>query len=65
MPPLTQLFTRFSVQLYRLSGGMIGGRLGSASVLLLTTAGRKTGKLRTTPLRYLRQGDDYMIAASN
>jgi deazaflavin-dependent oxidoreductase (nitroreductase family) len=33
--------------------------------LLLTTRGRKTGKLRRTPLVYQRDGDHYVLAASN
>jgi deazaflavin-dependent oxidoreductase (nitroreductase family) len=34
-------------------------------VLLLTTVGRKTGKTRTTPLMYIRDGESYVIGASN
>ena len=34
-------------------------------VLLLTTTGRKTGKRRTTPLTFLRDGDDYVVIGSN
>jgi deazaflavin-dependent oxidoreductase (nitroreductase family) len=30
--------------------------------LLLTTTGRRTGELRTTPLVYVRRGDDYLVA---
>ena len=33
--------------------------------LLLTTRGRKTGKLRRTALVYARDGDRYIVAASN
>lgn len=54
-----------SVGLYKLTRGVIGGRFGSTTMLLLTTTGRKTGRPRTTPLRYLREGDAYMIVASN
>lgn len=36
----------------------------SLSVLLLTTTGRKSGKMRTVPLGYLRDGSDYVIIAS-
>jgi deazaflavin-dependent oxidoreductase (nitroreductase family) len=50
--------------LYRWSGGRIGGRMGKAPVLLLTVAGRKTGKRRTTPLLYGRDGDDPVVIAS-
>lgn len=41
-----------------------GGRLsltGRAPVLLLTTTGRRTGKLRTVPAFYLRDGDRYVL----
>lgn len=51
--------------LYRLSGGTIGGRLFNSPVLLLTTIGRKTGKLRVTPLLYLPDGSTMVIVASN
>ena len=33
-------------------------------MLLLTVAGRKTGKLHTTPLLYGRDGDDLIVIAS-
>jgi len=36
-----------------------------APVLLLNTTGRKSGKARTTPLLYLKEGEDYVIVASN
>ena len=35
---------KLNVPLYRLSGGRIGGRVGKAPVLLLTTTGRKSGQ---------------------
>ncbi len=50
---------------YRLSGGLIGGQLGKAPVLLLTTTGRKSGRRRTTPLVYLPDGDNMVVIASN
>jgi deazaflavin-dependent oxidoreductase (nitroreductase family) len=34
-------------------------------LLLLTTTGRKTGRPRTTPLLYLRDGDRWVVVASN
>jgi deazaflavin-dependent oxidoreductase (nitroreductase family) len=50
---------------YRLSGGLIGGRLGHLPILLLTTTGRKSGRKRTTPLVYLRDGEKMVVIASN
>lgn len=34
-------------------------------VLLLTTTGRRSGKRRTTPLTFLRDGTDLVVIASN
>jgi F420H(2)-dependent quinone reductase len=50
--------------LYRLTGGKVGGRMRGAPVLLLTVRGRKTGKQRTTPLLYDRDGDSFVVIAS-
>ena len=36
-----------------------------AKLLHLTTTGRRSGKLRSVPLAYVRDGDDYVVAASN
>jgi deazaflavin-dependent oxidoreductase (nitroreductase family) len=51
-------------RLYRASGGKIGGSFRGAPVLLLTTTGRKSGKQRTMPLLYLREGDAFVVVAS-
>lgn len=58
-------FIRAHTFLYRCTGGAIGGRLFGNSVLLLTTTGRKTGKSRTTPLIYHKDGNDWIVMASN
>jgi F420H(2)-dependent quinone reductase len=50
---------------YRASGGRIGGKAVGLPILLLTTTGRKTGKRRTTPLCFLRDGDAFVVVASN
>jgi len=50
---------------YRLSGGLIGGRVGGLPILLLTTTGRKSGRKRTMPLVYLPDGDNMVVIASN
>lgn len=51
---------------YEKSGGLVGHRLlfGMQS-LLLHTVGRKTGKARTSALIYGRDGDSYLVTASN
>ena len=62
---LQQVMSSTHVFFYKLSGGRIGGRIHKADVLLLTTTGRKTGKKRTTPLLYVRDGNRLVIIASN
>ncbi|MEX2160647.1 MAG: nitroreductase family deazaflavin-dependent oxidoreductase [Anaerolineales bacterium] len=51
--------------LYKVSRGALGGSLVNLDVLLLTTTGRSSGKPRTTPLCFFREGDDYVLIASN
>lgn len=46
------------------SGGRKGHRWSGVHTLLLTTRGRKTGKLRRTALIYGRDGDRYLVVAS-
>ncbi len=50
--------------LYRLSGGAIGGKFGQAPVLILTVKGRKSGKLQTIPLCYVKTERGYAVIAS-
>jgi deazaflavin-dependent oxidoreductase (nitroreductase family) len=52
------------VGLYRLSRGKFANRIANLPILLLTTTGRKSGKSRTTPVVYVKDGDDYVVAAS-
>ncbi|MFL5732666.1 MAG: nitroreductase family deazaflavin-dependent oxidoreductase [Chloroflexia bacterium] len=53
------------VRTYVESGGEQGHRYAGYDSLLLTTRGRKTGKLRRTALYYGRDGDRYVLVASN
>lgn len=56
---------KLNVPLYRASGGRIGGRIGRAPVLLLTTTGRKSGQPRTAPVVYLADGERMIVIGSN
>jgi F420H(2)-dependent quinone reductase len=52
--------------IYEHTDGLLGHRLLFGNpTLLLRTAGRRTGLPRTTALTYARDGDDYLIVASN
>ena len=61
MRPVTRFFTATHVLLYHLSGGL--AQFPKYPTLLLTTRGRKTGKLYTIPLVYVVDGDRFIIAA--
>lgn len=60
-----RMITDLHVAAYRLSRGRLGKAIGRMPMLLLTTWGRKSGKLRTAPLLYIRDGDDLVLVASN
>jgi deazaflavin-dependent oxidoreductase (nitroreductase family) len=64
MKAVARMIFSVSVFLYRVSGGRIGGTMRGNGVLLLTTTGRKTGKSRTLPVLYIRDGEAYVITAS-
>jgi deazaflavin-dependent oxidoreductase (nitroreductase family) len=53
------------IRTYVESGGAKGQKFTGRDSLLLTTRGRKTGKLRRTALFYGRDGDRYIVVASN
>ena len=50
---------------YRVTGGRVLGSVAGMPVLLLTTTGRRSGKARTTPLTFFRDGADLVVIASN
>jgi deazaflavin-dependent oxidoreductase (nitroreductase family) len=55
---------RWHATVYRLTGGLFGGRMDGLDMLLLTTVGRKTGQRRTVPLPYFRDAASYVLVAS-
>jgi F420H(2)-dependent quinone reductase len=62
---LFRLFLGVQVGLYRLTGGRLGGNMRGLKVLILTTLGRKSGKVHTVPLGFFEGQDGYVIVASN
>jgi len=65
LPLLKKALFCFHIGVYRLTRGHVLGKVVGAPVLLLTTTGRKSGKLRTWPLLYLVEDDTYVVVASN
>lgn len=63
--PMLRFFSRLDQLVFRLSGTSLLRLFGKgAPTLLLTTIGRKSGKPRTTPVLYLRDGEQLVIVAS-
>jgi deazaflavin-dependent oxidoreductase (nitroreductase family) len=61
---LFNVMSALHTALYRATGGKRGGTMMKVPILLLTTRGRKSGKVRTTPLMYSRDGDNLVLIAS-
>ncbi len=62
MRPVVRLGTNVHVLLYRWTGGW--AQVRKYPTMLLTTAGRKTGKQRTIPLVYVEDKGRFIIAAA-
>lgn len=55
---------RWQTTVYELTGGRLWNKFLGAPVAILTTVGRKTGKIRKVPLLYLMRGDEVVMTAS-
>lgn len=55
---------REQVEEYERSGGTRGNTMQGMPVIILTTKGSKTGKLRKTPLMRVASGNQYAVVAS-
>jgi deazaflavin-dependent oxidoreductase (nitroreductase family) len=62
---IAKIFMGGFVWLYRLTAGKIGGSMGAFKVLILTTKGRKSGRILSNPVGYFERDGGYFIVASN
>jgi F420H(2)-dependent quinone reductase len=62
--PSTAAWARKQVELYEATNGQKGGDLRGRPVIVLTTVGAKTGKLRKTALMRVEHGGVYAVVAS-
>jgi deazaflavin-dependent oxidoreductase (nitroreductase family) len=62
--PSTSDWARENAELYMSSGGTAGTELKGKPVILLTTVGAKTGKIRKTPLMRVEHDGAYAVVAS-
>jgi deazaflavin-dependent oxidoreductase (nitroreductase family) len=53
------------IEAFRATREKPDGPFAASPLLLLTTIGAKSGQTRTTPLRYFRDGDQFLVLASN
>ena len=61
---LIRTLGRFHRAIVRVGGGRVLGRIAGMPVLLLTTTGRRSGKQRTVPLTYMRDGRELVVVGS-
>lgn len=65
-PAIYDLALHTHAKIYQATKGAIGHKVpGSPPILLLHTVGARTGKRRTATLSYSRDGNDYVIVASD
>jgi deazaflavin-dependent oxidoreductase (nitroreductase family) len=62
MPEDQGAYNATLIQEFRADGGK---SMGDRPLLLLTTVGRRSGQRRTTPMMFVRDGDRYLVIASN
>lgn len=62
---LIKWFMAFNFFLIRFSGGRLGSKMGTQTILLLHTVGRNSGLTRTIPIAYFDFEGKYLIVASN
>ncbi|MCV7284209.1 nitroreductase family deazaflavin-dependent oxidoreductase [Mycolicibacterium wolinskyi] len=62
--PSTSDWARENAETYMASGGTQGTELQGRPVILLTTVGAKTGKIRKTPLMRVEHDGQYAVVAS-
>ncbi|GAA2092996.1 nitroreductase family deazaflavin-dependent oxidoreductase [Microlunatus panaciterrae] len=61
---LMRAFAELHIRVYRASGGRLMGKVRGIPVLLLSVAGRKTGRTRTTPVSYFEDEGRFIVTGS-
>ena len=62
--PSTSKWVRDQVELYEKSNGTEGNTVSDFPVMIVTNLGRKSGAIRKTPLITVKDGDRYVLIAS-
>ena len=64
MTSQAEQFNQRNIDEFRASHGRVGGNFAGAPLLLLHTAGARSGQQRINPVMYLADGDNYLVFAS-
>lgn len=64
-PRAVGAWSRLHARLNRVSRGRLLPRWYGAPVLVLETVGRRSGRVRATPVLYLRDGERFVVYAAN
>jgi F420H(2)-dependent quinone reductase len=62
---LIKWFMRINAFLLRITNGRLGSKLGTQTILLLETIGRKSGQPRQIPIAYFFHEGRYLIVETN
>ena len=62
---LIKWFMRINAFFLRITNGRLGGKLGTQTILLLETVGRKSGQPRQIPIAYFFHEGKYLVVESN
>lgn len=60
-----KLFMAINAFLIRITRGRIGSQLGTQTILILNTVGRKSGQPRSIPIAYFFHEGKYLVVESN
>ena len=63
--PAAKALARTHIAMHRITRGRLGCVWSGGEIAFITTTGRRTGRLHTTPLACIRHGNDLAVVASN
>lgn len=64
-PRVSAGLSRLHARLFKATGGRAIGRWFGMPVVIVETVGRRSGKVRRTPVIYLERGEDLVVIAAN
>jgi deazaflavin-dependent oxidoreductase (nitroreductase family) len=65
IPSDMKAFNQKIIAEFRANKGQLSGQMAGRTLMLLTTTGAKSGQLRTAVLGFGREGENFIVVASN